>query len=36
MKQILTFITFLLLFLPVWKNCTPQKAVPVDYDIKIN
>jgi len=30
MKQALTFITFLLLLLPVWKDCTNQKSVSVE------
>ena len=34
MKRTLTFITFLLLFLPVWKDCSNKKAVPTD-DIEV-
>jgi len=36
MKRTLTFITFLLLFLPVWKECTGKKAVPEENsDIEV-
>ena len=34
MKRTLTFITFLLLFLPVWKNCSNKNVVPAD-DIEV-
>jgi len=35
MKQALTFITFLLLLLPVWKDCSSQKSVPAACDIEV-
>jgi hypothetical protein len=35
MKQTLTLITFLLLLLPVWKDCTVQKPVTEANDIAI-
>ena len=35
MKQALTFITFLLLLLPVWKDCTSRKPVSMGYDIEV-
>ena len=35
MKQTLTFITFLLLLLPVWKDCTHKAPVLTDDDINV-
>ena len=35
MKKTLTFVPFLLLLLPVWKDCSSQKSVPSDNNMNV-